>query len=270
MGGIFAIANQKGGVGKTTTAINLAAALAMAARKVLLVDFDPQGNATSGLGVDRGALIRHVYHVLIENLPLEQAIIPTQIKNLTLLPAARDLTGAEIELGQMPEWEYTLADRLRQVAAVYDFILIDCPPSLGRLTVNAMVAADGVLVPLQCEYYAMEGLTELLNTVEAIGQGLNARLVLAGIILTMYDGRTNLANQVEQEVRKHFGPVVFQTIIPRTVRLAEAPSHGAPIFLYDVRCAGAGAYLELSRELLRRRQPTALATEEAKASGENG
>jgi len=252
MGGILAVANQKGGVGKTTTAINLAAALAMAARKVLVVDLDPQGNATSGLGVDRGALEAHVYQVLMGERSVDEVTLKTSIENLALLPAARDLTGAEVELAERSEWEYALADRLKPAAAGYDVVLIDCPPSLGRLTINAMVAADGVLVPLQSEYYAMEGLTEMLGTIESVRETFNPNLTLAGIILTMFDGRTNLARQVEQEVRSHFGELVFRTLIPRSVRLAEAPSHGMPVLLYDIRSAGAGAYLELSRELLRR------------------
>ncbi len=252
MGGILAVANQKGGVGKTTTAVNLAAAVALAGHRVLLVDLDPQGNATSGLGVARHELERHVYHLLMGGAALDDILRPTAVENLAILPAARDLTGAEIELAEMAEWEYALADKLRPAAARFEVIFIDCPPSLGRLTVNAMVAADGVLVPLQTEYYAMEGLTELLATVDSIRAGLNPNLTLAGIVLTMYDGRTNLARDVEQEIRRHFGELVFKTVVPRSVRLAEAPSHGLPVMLYDGRSQGAEAYLELSRELLRR------------------
>ena len=266
MGGILAIANQKGGVGKTTTAINLASALAMAARKVLLVDFDPQGNTTSGLGINRAELAHHVYHILINGLPIADAVVPTTIKNLHLLPAGRDLTGAEIELGEKPEWEYALADKLRPFAADYDFVLIDCPPSLGRLTLNAFVAADGVLVPLQCEYYAMEGLSQLLETIAAIREGLNPRLRPMGIVLTMYDARTNLSRQVADEVKKYFPDLVFEAVIPRSIRLAEAPSHGIPVFLHDIRSSGAGAYLDLSRELLQRWP----AAEAEGASGHDG
>ncbi len=266
MSGVLAIANQKGGVGKTTTAVNLAAALAMAARKVLLIDLDPQGNATSGVGVDRDNAPHSIYDALLGGVPLADAIAPTAIKNLVVAPSNRDLTGAEVELGQRPEWEYALADKVRAVVADYDFVLIDCPPSLGRLTVNAMVAADGVLAPLQCEFYAMEGLAQLLTTVDAIREGFNKKLKLAGIVLTMYDARTNLSRQVADEVRGHFGELVFQTMIPRSVRLAEAPSHGAPIFLYDIRSSGAGAYLELSRELLARFKARAVARAEGETA----
>lgn len=252
MGGVLAVANQKGGVGKTTTAINLAAALAMARHKVLLVDLDPQANATSGLGIEHKQLDRHVYHVLVGTAGVEEAIVETGIKSLSLLPASRDLTGAEVELPETKEWEYALADKLRPIVGQYEVVLIDCPPSLGRLTVNAMVAADGVLVPMQTEYYAMEGLTELLATVDSIRAAFNPNLALAGIVLTLYDARTNLARQVEQEIRSHFGELVFETVVPRNVRLAEAPSYGQPVMLYDIRSSGAGAYLNLSRELLRR------------------
>jgi chromosome partitioning protein len=247
---ILAIANQKGGVGKTTTAINLGAGLGALERRVLLVDCDPQGNATRGLGIR--ATEPHLYHALSGDVPLAETIRPSGFPNLDLVPTQRDLVGVEVEFVGEPSWEERLKHVLSQVAGRYDTILLDCPPSLGHLTVNALAAADSVLVPLQCEYFALEGISELLATVTRVQQGLNPRLVIAGILLTMYDDRTNLSRDVADEIRRHFSDKVYETIVPRNIRLAEAPSHGLPIFQYDIKSRGAEAYLALAREFLRR------------------
>lgn len=247
---VLAIANQKGGVGKTTTAINLGAGLGALERRVLLVDCDPQGNATRGLGGT--ASPPHLYHALSGEVPLAETIRSSGFPNLDLIPANRDLVGIEVEFVGEEGWEGILKERLAEVAGGYDVVLLDCPPSLGHLTVSALAAADGVLVPLQCEYFALEGVSELLSTVERIQGGLNRRLALAGILLTMYDDRTNLSRDVADEVRRHFSDRVFETVVPRNIRLAEAPSHGLPIFQYDIKSRGAEAYLTLARELLRR------------------
>ncbi len=247
---ILAIANQKGGVGKTTTAINLGAGLGALERRVLLVDCDPQGNATRGLGVR--AAEPHLYHALAGEVSLEEAIRPSGFPNLDLVPSQRDLVGLEVELVGEPGWEQRMKSVLAQVDDRYDTILLDCPPSLGHLTVNALTAADGVLVPLQCEYFALEGISELVSTIQRIQGGLNPRLAIAGILLTMYDDRTNLSKDVAEEIRSHFAGKVYDTVVPRNIRLAEAPSHGLPIFQYDIKSRGAEAYLALARELLRR------------------
>jgi chromosome partitioning protein len=247
---ILAIANQKGGVGKTTTAINLGAGLGALERRVLLVDSDPQGNATRGLGIKAAA--PHLYHVLSGEVPISAAIRPSGFPNLDLVPAQRDLVGVEVELVGESGWERRLKGVLAEVADRYDTILLDCPPSLGHLTVNALTAADGILVPLQCEYFALEGISELLATVQRIQGGLNPALQIAGILLTMYDDRTNLSKDVAEEIRSHFAGKVFETVVPRNIRLAEAPSHGLPIFQYDIKSRGAVAYLALAREFLRR------------------
>jgi chromosome partitioning protein len=252
MGCVISIANQKGGVGKTTTAVNLAASLAVAKRSCLLVDCDPQGNATTGLGIDRSGLEKGLYELLM-GTELEDEVITTTVPSrLHLIGATANLVGAEVEMASIEYKEFLLRNKLATLRERYDYIFIDCPPSLGFLTVNALTAADLVLVPLQCEYYALEGMSELLKTLKAVKRGLNPSLKLAGILLTMYDQRNNLSQQVEQEVRAHFKGSVFRTVIPRNVRLSEAPSYGRPIVFYDMRCRGAQSYLALAKELIRK------------------
>ncbi len=252
MGRIVAIANQKGGVGKTTTCVNLAASLAATRRSVLLVDLDPQGNATMGCGVDKNTLEQSVCDVLLEGVPASEVIQPALDIGLALLPSNQELTLAEVELLNEPEREFRLARALQPVVDDYDYILVDCPPALNILTVNALTAADGALIPMQCEYYAMEGLTALLGTIEQIRSGANRKLVLYGILRTMFDPRNNLATEVSGQLTQHFGERVFQTVIPRNIRLAEAPSFGKPALYHDKYCRGALAYLALAGEINRR------------------
>ena len=263
----IAIANQKGGVGKTTTAVNLAASLAVAERRVLLVDADPQGNATSGSGVDRAAIRLSLYDVLIDRAnPLEAIMRNPALPHLDVLPATQDLVGAELELVDAPDRESALRDALLAIHENYDYILIDCPPSLGLLTLNVLTAAQGLLIPIQCEYYALEGISQLLNTVRLVQQNFNPGLALDGVLLTMFDSRLNLCRQVADDAKEYFGAQIFRTPIPRNVRLAEAPSFGQPIVLYDVQSVGAKSYLAVAQELMRRVESSAVTPEQELAS----
>ncbi|HLR61207.1 MAG TPA: AAA family ATPase [Lentibacillus sp.] len=250
MGKIMAIANQKGGVGKTTSAVNLSAGLAQLKNRVLVVDIDPQGNATSGLGISKADMDQCIYNVLVEDLPAEEVCVPTQVENLDIIPATIQLSGAEIELVSTISREIRLKKALEDLKEQYDYIIIDCPPSLGLLTINALTSADTVLIPVQCEYYALEGLSQLLNTIRLVQKHLNKTLMIEGVLLTMLDARTNLGIQVIEEVKKYFQDKVYQSVIPRNVRLGEAPSHGEPILKYDPKSKGAEVYLELAKEVV--------------------
>jgi len=260
MARVVAIANQKGGVGKTTTAVNLAACLAAAEHRTLLVDMDPQGNASSGIGVERGELQASVYDVLVDEVPLSEAILPTALEYLEIVPATVDLFGAEIELVGALAREHRLETALAPHRNGYEFILVDCPPSLGLLTVNALTAVDSVMIPIQCEYYALEGLSQLLGTIRIVQKNLNPRLEIEGVLLTMYDPRLNLARQVKEEAEEYFGDKVYRTVIPRNVRLSEAPSFGKPVILYDILSVGATSYMKLAEELIERCRPRANAS----------
>ncbi|NLP00170.1 MAG: ParA family protein [Clostridiaceae bacterium] len=250
MAKIIAIANQKGGVGKTTTAVNLSACLGVKGKKVLVIDIDPQGNTTSGLGIDKNSVKSSIYDTIINEVPIEDTMIETQIKGLFLSPSNINLAGAEVELVSVLSRETRLKFALDEIENKFDFIVIDCPPSLGLLTVNALTAADTILVPIQCEYYALEGLSQLMNTVKIVQKHLNKTLRVEGVVLTMFDARTNLSIQVVEEVKKYFGNKVYRTIIPRNVRLSEAPSYGLPIILYDAKSKGAECYMELAEEVI--------------------
>jgi chromosome partitioning protein len=249
---VTACTNQKGGVGKTTTVVNLGAYLALSGTSTLVIDLDPQGNATSGLGVDRRSLDRSVYDALINRVPIGELVVGTSVPGLDLVPAALALSGAEVELVGLPAREHRLSASLADLGQRYDRVLIDCPPSLGLLTVNALTAADGVLIPIQTEYYALEGLSQLVNTIRMVREALNPRLEIDGVLLTMYDGRTRLSVQVAAEVRRHLEGAVYDTVVPRSIRLSEAPSHGVPIAIYDPSSRGAEAYGRLAEEVTAR------------------
>lgn len=249
---ILAIANRKGGVGKTTTTVNVATAMAAAGKKVLVIDLDPQGNASTSMGIDKKGRMVSSYEVLVGENKLSEAIVWTEIPNFSLVPSSPDLAGAEIELVDLPNREFALKNALGKHAVNYDYVLIDCPPSLSLVTINALVAADAVIVPLQCEFLALEGITDLIRNINTIKKKFNPKLALHGVVLTMYDKRNNLTQMVEDDVRQFFGKKVYNTVIPRNVRISEAPSHGKPVLIYDFKCPGSQAYISLTGEVLKR------------------
>ncbi len=254
MAKIISFSNQKGGVGKTSTCVNMAAAIALRGKKVLLIDIDPQGNATTGLGFSKSELENSVYSVLIEDKPITEALQKTEIKGLDLLPSSIDLAGAEVELVYQKNRENKLNYALRQISTVYDYVMIDCPPSLGLLTINALASSDSVIIPIQSEYFAMEGLSQLMNSIKLVNQHLNPNLKIEGVVITMYDGRALISKQISAEIHKYFGKRMFNTVIPRNIRVSEAPSHGVPVMLHDPRSSGAKAYVALADEFLSRQK----------------
>ena len=249
---ILAVANRKGGVGKTTTTVNVATAMAAAGKKVLVIDLDPQGNASTSMGIDKKGAVRSSYDVLLGNVRLTEAVVWTEIPNFSLVPSSPDLAAAEIELLEMDRREFALKKAINKDAVNYDYILIDCPPSLSLVTINALVAADAVIVPLQCEFLALEGISDLIQNINIIKKNFNPNLTLHGVVLTMYDKRNNLTQMVEEDVRNFFGKKVYNTVIPRNVKVSEAPSHGKPVLLYDFKCPGSQAYIGLTKEVLKR------------------
>ena len=252
MGKCIAVANQKGGVGKTTTSVNLSAAIGEAGKKVLLIDLDPQGNATSGVGIDKMSDVTSIYDVIINEVPIDEAIIKTEFKNLSVIPATTSLAGAEIELVSIDDREWRLKQSVEKIKDKYDFVIIDCPPSLGLLTLNSFVCTDTILIPLQCEFFALEGLSQLVGTIRQVKKSLNKEIDIEGILLTMFDGRTNLSNQVADEIKKYYPDKVYKSVIPRNIRLSEAPSYGQPINVYDKHSKGAVAYKNLAKEVIKK------------------
>jgi chromosome partitioning protein len=270
MGKVIAVANQKGGVGKTTTVINLGASLAAADMRTLPIDLDPQGNATSGLGIRKGSYSRSTYNVLVQNEPIASVVLPTELECLFIAPSSRQLVGATVELAQDETRDQRLKTAVAAVRESYDFLLIDCPPSLDILTVNALIAADSVLVPIQCEYFALEGVSELMETIKQIRRLRNANLAIEGVLMTMFDERTNLSNQVMQDLKDFFGSQLFSTIVPRNIRLGEAPSHGKPIILYDIKSKGAESYIRLAKEVIHGNTTKSFGSGAERPAGESG